>query len=293
MGLPMADSVTSPAVVECQEYGGMGERNVVERTRGHPATVASLSVDLAALGVLPGMALLLHSSLGSLGWVCGGPVAVILALEEVLGPQGTLVMPTHSGDLSDPAHWKNPPVPEAWWDTIRETMPPYDHDLTPTRSMGVIPETFRKRGGVLRSGHPQVSFAAWGVEARRVTEGHALDFGLGEGSPLARVYDLEGWVLLLGAGHGSNTSLHLAEYRASYPGRRVVENGAPMLIDGQREWVTLQDVDVNASDFEAIGECFERATGYVRRGRVADARALLMPQRALVDYAVHWMEENR
>ncbi len=272
----------------------MRERDAIERTRGHPATIPSLRADLAALGVVPGMVLLLHSSLSSLGWVCGGPVAVILALEEVLGTAGTLVMPTHSGALSDPAGWKDPPVPETWWDTIREEMPPYDPDLTPTRGVGTIPETFRKQSGVRRSGHPQVSFAAWGAEAARITGAHALDFGMGERSPLARVYELKGWVLLLGASHDSNTSLHLAEHRASYPGRRIVENGTAVLVEGKRQWVKTQDVEADTSDFEAIGDSFERATaGLVRRGRVAGAEAKLMPQRALVDYAVRWMEENR
>lgn len=271
----------------------MGERDAVERTPGLPATVQSLRADLAALGVTPGMVLLVHSSLSSLGWVCGGAVAVILALEEALGPQGTLVMPTHTGDLSDPANWQHPPVPQAWWNTIRQSMPPYVPSLTPTRGMGVIPETFRKQDGVQRSAHPQLSFAAWGVEAERIVAGHSLDFGLGEGSPLARVYDLEGWVLLLGVGHANNTSLHLAEYRASFPGRRVVENGAPVLVDGRREWVKLRDLDIDESDFEAIGGDFERAGGCVRRGRVAGAEAMLIPQRALVDHAVRWMERNR
>lgn len=271
----------------------MGEGKVVQNTRGIPTTVQSLSTDLAALGVMPGMTLLVHSSLSSLGWVCGGPVAVILALETVLGPQGTLVMPTHSGDLSDPANWENPPVPEAWWDIIRQTMPAYDPDLTPTRGIGIIPECFRKQKGVLRSGHPQASFAAWGAQASRITEDHSLDFAFGEGSPLARIYDLEGWVLLLGVGYGNNTSLHLAEHRAMYPGRRLTEDGAPVLIDGQRKWVTVQDIEENTSDFEVLGKHFARETGLVRCGRVADAQALLMPQRPLVDYAVQWMEKNR
>ena len=271
----------------------MSERDIIERTQGYPATVESLSADFCALGVAPGMVVLLHSSLSALGWVCGGPVTVILALETAIGEQGTLVMPTHSGDLSDPAPWKNPPVPEAWWDVIRETMPPYDPDLTPTRGVGVVPETFRKQRGVLRSGHPRVSFAARGARAREITEGHALDFELGEGSPLARVYDLDGWVLLLGVGHENNTSLHLAEYRTSHPGCQVVETKAPMLVNGRREWVAMRDVELDESDFEEIGECLARATGCVRCGQVAGAKALLMPQRPLVDFAVKWMEENR
>ena len=77
----------------------------------YPVTAQSLAADLAALGVQPGMVLVVHSSLKSLGWVNGGPVAVILALEEVLGSAGTLVMPTHTSDNSDPANWVNPPVP--------------------------------------------------------------------------------------------------------------------------------------------------------------------------------------
>jgi aminoglycoside 3-N-acetyltransferase len=84
------------------------ESDAIQRTQGDPATLQSLKADLSALGVAPGMTLLVHSSLSALGWVCGGPVAVILALESVLGPSGMLVMPTHSGDLSDPAEWENP-----------------------------------------------------------------------------------------------------------------------------------------------------------------------------------------
>ncbi len=68
----------------------MSEAAVIARTGSRPVTVETLVEDLTALGLQRGMIVLVHSSLSSLGWVCGGPVAVIRALETVLGPEGTL-----------------------------------------------------------------------------------------------------------------------------------------------------------------------------------------------------------
>ena len=139
---------------------------------------------------------------------------MIHALMDVVTPEGTLVMPEHSGDLSDPANWRHPPVPENWWNIIRESMPAYHPDYTPSRGMGAIPEVFRTMPEVIRSDHPEVSFAAWGKHATFITSNHSLDYSLGENSPLAKIYDLNGKVLLLGVGFENNTSFHLSEIRA-------------------------------------------------------------------------------
>ena len=272
----------------------MSQGEVVQKTEV-PATVDSLQADFSALGIRSGMVLLVHSSLSAMGWVCGGAVAVIIALQEVLGAAGTLVMPTHSTDLTEPSQWENPPVPESWWPTIRATMPAYQPDLTPTRSMGVIAETFRKQKGVLRSAHPHHSFCAYGHQASHITSNHSLEFGLGEGSPLARIYDLHGFVLLLGVGYDSNTSMHLAEYRATFPTKRIVQEAAPISSTGSRRWTTFEDIDLDSSDFEQIGEDFLQSDlgGGVHLSKVGLAKCQLMSQRVVVDFAVDWLEANR
>ena len=251
-----------------------------------PRTRDCLAADLRQLGVTAGEVLLVHSSLNSLGWVCGGPVVVVQALLDVLTPAGTLIMPAHSGDYSDPMDWSNPPVPVEWQETIRQTMPLFDPRCTPTRSMGAIAETFRSWPDGRRSHHPQVSFAAWGEEADFITANHSIENCLGEGSPLARVYDLDGRVLLLGVGHDRNTSFHLAEYRADV--RAKLMNGMPLLVDGRRQWHTCPDINFDDDPFAEIGAEFEQ-TGAAAVGPVGSATARLFSQRAAVDFAVKWL----
>ncbi len=255
-----------------------------------PLTKELLVGQLKELGIQPGMTLLVHSSLSQLGWVSGGQVAVILALMDVLTPEGTLVMPAHSADLSDPEPWENPPVPESWHQIIRDTMPAYDPERTPTRGVGKIPELFRTWPDVLRSNHPQVSFAAWGSKAEFVTSEHALTYSLGETSPLARIYDLDGYVLLLGTGYDSNTSFHLAEYRA--PKAKQITAGAPMMVDSQSQWVTFADIDIDDDTFPAIGKEFDE-TGQVIIGKIGAADCRLYRQRLGVDFAETWLTRFR
>ena len=262
----------------------MSEESAVARATA-PVTVDSLAADLRGLGLRAGDTVLVHSSLSRLGWVCGGPVAVVEALVSVLGPDGTLVVPTHSGSLSDPASWGNPPVPEAWWETIRETMPAFLPASTPSRAMGAVAEVVRSWPNARRSDHPQTSFAAVGPAAARITADHELANSLGEGSPLARLYDLDARVLLLGVGHERNTSLHLAQYRSG-TGEEVQQSG-PVRVDGERRWVSWPDLDLDTDDFPALGLALDQA-GLVHLGTVGRAPTRLMNQPQVVDHATAW-----
>jgi len=250
----------------------MREAEVIARTP-EPRTLRSLTADLQRLGVEPGSTVLVHSSLSKIGWVAGGAVAVVQALLAAVGPEGTLVMPAHS-NMSNPKGWQNPPVPESWWQVILDERPPFDPRTTPTRGMGAIAECFRSWPGARRSDHPEVSFAALGPNAEAITADHERDFMLGEGSPLARLYELDACVLLLGVGHANNTSLHLAEYRSGVRGRD------PLAMQ--------EDIDLDADVFEELGA----AWGGGVRGLVGSAESLLFRQRDAVDFAVAWLREK-
>lgn len=266
-----------------------------------PLTRSTLMAQFRELGVRDGDILLVHSSLSAMGWVCGGAVAVVQALLDAVGPQGTLVMPTHTPGNTDPANWQNPPVPEAWWDTIRSHMPPFDPETTPSQAMGCIAECFRKWPGALRSAHPVGSFAAWGRYARVLTAEHALEPMFGKTSPIGRIYDADGHVMLLGVGHNSNTSLHLAEYEADFTRRELLEGCARRACPAsstaiaEREWVTFAMLAMETDDFDEIGQAYEKDARPedFSAGTVGLADARLFRQRPLVDFAVGWMSEHR
>ncbi|WP_276261329.1 aminoglycoside N(3)-acetyltransferase [Haloglomus litoreum] len=270
----------------------MGEQAALERV-AEPVTVDSLVAELRDLGVEAGETLLVHSSLSALGWVAGDAQAVVDALRRAVTEEGTLVMPTHTPQYTDPADWSNPPVPDDWIETIRRERPAYHPRRTPTRGMGAIPECFRAYPDVRRSAHPIFSFAAWGAGAAAVVGDHGFAYGMGEGSPLARVYERDGDVLLLGVGHDVNTSLHLAEYRADI-GAAGVTREAPVLRDGERVVETFEDIETSTGDFATVGGAFEdQRPEAVTRDTVGAAGARLVDQPSLVDFAVDWFERHR
>ncbi|WP_017582671.1 aminoglycoside N(3)-acetyltransferase [Nocardiopsis valliformis] len=262
-----------------------------EQTQDILRTRTSLAKDLTGLGVTPGDTLLVHTSLRSLGWVCGSDETVVRALLDAVGPTGNLVVPTQTSDNSDPADWCNPPVPEAWWETIRTEMPAYDPAITSSPHMGRVAERLRTWPGAVRSAHPQTSFAALGPNAAELMHPHPLASALGEDSPLARLAKADARVLLLGTGYDSCTAFHLAEYRVPHPPTEP-SSCAIRTPEGKREWVTYTGIVLDESDFPALGAAFE-ATGVVTVDRVGSATARLFPLPEAVTFATSWLTEHR
>ncbi|HCG4536272.1 AAC(3) family N-acetyltransferase (plasmid) [Ureibacillus chungkukjangi] len=242
------------------------------------------------MGIKQGMTIIVHSSLSSLGWVSGGAITVINSLMDVVTKEGTIVMPAHSVDNSDPQYWEAPPVPKEWWETIRDTLPPFDLQTTPTFGLGIIPELFRSWPGVLRSNHPMYSFTAWGRHSKSIVADHSLNFGLGKKSPLGKLYELDAYVLLLGVGFENNTSFHMAEYQLET--KNIITQSSAILEDGERVWKTYKDIDLDPDDiFEVLGEAFEIRSP-VTTYKIANAKVKFFKQKDAVNFAFDWLKNR-
>jgi aminoglycoside 3-N-acetyltransferase len=251
-------------------------------------TKASIATDLRRLGVGSGQLLVVHSSLSSIGYVLGGAEAIVRALIEVLGPDGTLVMPAFSPEVSDPSTWANRQFRDDELALAQNHVLVFDAAVTPT-SMGAIPESFRNWPGSLRSAHPQVSVTARGPLAPEIVAPHKLAWGQGAGSPFERLYNLDATLLLLGVGFNRATFLHFAESRVPH-GRRKTRR-IPTNQGGLRQWLSVPDVgdDLNTY-FPLIGEQFVIG-GRASTGTVGQAKSTLSSSRALVDFATDFMSK--
>ncbi len=252
-----------------------------------------LAQGLADLEIDAGSLVLVHASLSAFGIVAGAEQTVVQAVRSAVGPFGTIVMPAQSWQLCDPDFLDDPALGAGQRARVRDALPVYDERLTPTRSMGRIAELFRLQPDSRRSPHPHRSFAAAGLEAPEITRVHEPASPFGESSPLARLYDLDARLLLLGIGFDKCTALHLAEGRAAAGrDRAVVRNGAAIEVQGERRWQTWEEPVVDDGDFDAIGSAFETA-GRVRRVTIGNALCRSMSLAELVDFAVPIMRSQR
>ena len=255
-----------------------------------PFTRASLRDDLAALGLAPGQAVMVHAGLRSIGPIVGGADVAIGALADAVGPDGTILaycdwqMDELAGD--DPV--------------LRGQVPAFDPLRSRSiRDNGAFPELLRTTPGARRSASPGASCAALGAKADWFVADHALDYGYGPQSPFGKLVAAGGRVLMLGAPLDTMTLLHHAEHLADIPGKRVLRYESPILVNGQVTWRWFEEFDTGvpvvaglADDyFEDVVEDF-LATGQGSRGLVGRAPSVLVDAPAIVAFAVDWLERR-
>ena len=225
-----------------------------------PVSTADVVRQLRELGVTPGAVLLVHTSFSKAGPIEGGPPALIAALQDSVGSAGTLVMPSMSDDDDYP----------------------FDPVKTACRGMGVVAETFWRLPGVLRSNSPH-AFAAAGPAAAGITADHPLDLPHGMNSPVGRVYEADGQVLLLGVGHDANTTIHLAE--STTPVRYRRSKYLTVWRDGQPARYDYDEIDHCCENFSLMDRWLDAAARQIR-GRVGHAEGRLMSSRDIVEIAL-------
>ena len=138
-------------------------------------TKQEIIAGLQEMGLKQGDKVLLHSSLLSLGQVDGGPDAVIDAFLEVLGKEGTLLVPVFG-------------------------------------ALGILTETLKKRPGAVISPCPVGTLAALGADAEALCHDHwKADTAHGADTPFTRLIEMDGYVCLMGVDQDRNTSLHGVE----------------------------------------------------------------------------------
>lgn len=244
---------------------------------------------------------MIHCRMSALGHVVGGAETVIYALLDALGPGGTLV--AYIG-------WQDAPPDdlEALDPTSRSLylaeQPVYDpRRAQANRAHGRVAEALRTWPGALHSGHPEAGIAALGPNASVLTVPHAADDAYGANTPYARLVELGGQVVLLGAPLDTVTLIHHAEAVARVPNKRRVRYRVPVLENGTRRWRTFSDIDtgdgilpyervLGREDYIGYLVRTALASGIGRRGPLGDGIGHVLEARPLVGHAVAWLEET-
>ena len=212
-----------------------------------PISQPQLIAQLHALGVQPGGVLLVHCAFSKVKPVEGGPAGLIAALQAALGPAGTLVMPSMSWDDEHPFDPRSTPASKKWaWSPI-----PSGGSRASCAATARIP------------------CRRW-PQAARITAPHPVEIPHGIDSPVGRVYELDGQVLLLGIGHPSDTTIHLAELLAGVRYRRPKS-----VLVRQGEQIARVDYGENdhcCQNFALVAGWLD-AKGLQRRGVVGHAGA--------------------
>ena len=255
-----------------------------------------LAADFAALGVRPGAVVMLHASVRAVGDVAGGPDEIHLALQDVLGPQGTLLMYAGCPRYVDEVGRGN--LTTAQEAEVVAKLPPFDaRTARSARDHGVLVEFLRTSPGSRVNDHP-ARFVARGPHAGYLFSEQPWDYAFGYGSPLDRFVELDGHILLLGCDHDNTTFLHYVEHIADIPDKRIARFRVPVAMNGTTVWRDMAEFDTSGAGvhpswpdrfFAAIVDDYLANAG-LTGSPVGNADAFLLDARGLLAFARPVME---
>lgn len=259
-------------------------------------TRTSLRDDLIRLGVRAGDAVMVHAAMGKVGRLLNGPDALIGALLDAVGPEGTVLAYTDWDAIYDELLDEHGRVPRGW----REHVPPFDPGASrAVRDNGVLAEFVRTTPGAKRSGNPGASVAAVGAGADWFTADHPLDYGYGEGSPFAKLVEARGKVLMVGAPLDTMTLLHHAEHLARIPSKRVRRYEVPFAAPDATCRRMVEEFDTSVPVVPGLPEAYFAdvvreflARGQGAQGPIGGAPSLLVDAVPICTLAVEWLERN-
>lgn len=244
-------------------------------------TYENILSDLRAIGVLKDDKLLVHASYKALGEVEGGAQTVIRALKDAVGEAGTLMLPTFT------------------YDHVNRQNPVFDVKSTAS-CVGYLTEVFRLSDGVLRSVHPTHSVAVWGKDKEFYVQNHRDDnVCVGKNSPLYKLKDNGGKILMLGCGITHNTLIHGVEcfYKPPYAFRMDYS-----LPEYHREYVCIDARNhvTRAEFFHVFMEQYGYDQDYgklyglmeIKQGNILEAESFLMDTKTVWDTVLEKMKQE-
>ena len=242
-----------------------------------------LSADLRELGIREGKSVLIHASLRAVGEIEGGAETLVEAFRETLGESGTLLVPSFTIQRRDPVLREELSVSTEKTETLRREIPAFERNATPcdATEMGILAETIRLQKDSFRSDHPGFSFAAIGQLAEALTANAPFHYPFGSGSPLARLHQHNGIVLLAGVGQQANISLRLAEIWANVP----YIHRTRLIKTDPISWKSMKGSPECCAGFAKI-ELALRQARLLQTGYLGNAQCLVMRQQELISMAI-------
>lgn len=233
-------------------------------------TKEDLAKDLYNMGLQHTDAVMVHSSMKSIGPVEGGADTVVDVFMEYL-KEGLFMTPTHT------------------WAQMSEEYALFDPENEPA-CVGIIPNIFRKREGVIRSLHPTHSIAAYGLNAAEYVKGEEnVTTPCQPGGCWSRLKDVDAKILMIGCTHIRNTFIHAVEEHLNVPERLTEEpvqfqikmpDGNIKTVFVHRHYNPLQPHI--SEEYDKLAQAFYDL-GAARKVKFGDAECILCEARKLYD----------